>query len=329
MLRDALQRIMREYPSVSHSDDLKENPLAEFIRGSAKNEVRSLIDSEDPEKTFKVEGSPGKGNWAQIPWIGIFDSVVTTSATRGYYVVYLISADGQYAYLSLNQGTTAIREEFGARYLNELRRRADLMRDRISDDPDANVFSSDPISLAGSGALPAGYEAGHVLGAHYHEDSMPSDKQLERELHAILRAYLRLTARGGLDPSIEDSEEKGSNKIIEKRQYRFHRKIERDSRASAMAKKIHGYYCQACGFNFHEVYGQLGKEFIEAHHLKPLANLPENQPVPQDPHNDFAVLCSNCHRMIHKMEDVGDLKGFREMNEISRYRSLLQEAYDF
>ena len=35
-----------------------------------------------------VEGSPGQGNWAAVPWISVFDPAITTSATRGYYVVY-------------------------------------------------------------------------------------------------------------------------------------------------------------------------------------------------------------------------------------------------
>src|SRR5262249_52580282 len=36
-----------------------------------------------------VEGSAGAGNWAAVPWISVFDPAITTSATRGYYVVYL------------------------------------------------------------------------------------------------------------------------------------------------------------------------------------------------------------------------------------------------
>ena len=36
-----------------------------------------------------VEGSAGAGNWAAVPWISVFDPAITTSATRGYYLVYL------------------------------------------------------------------------------------------------------------------------------------------------------------------------------------------------------------------------------------------------
>jgi hypothetical protein len=55
--------------------------------------------------------------------------------------------------------------------------------------------------------------------------------------------------------------------------------------------------------DFSERYGDLGKEFIEAHHLRPIATLEEGVPVKYDVAADFAVLCSNCHRMIHRSSD--------------------------
>jgi 5-methylcytosine-specific restriction enzyme MrcB-like protein len=40
-----------------------------------------------------LEGSTGAGNITAAPWIALFDNRVTTSATTGYYVVYLFSTD--------------------------------------------------------------------------------------------------------------------------------------------------------------------------------------------------------------------------------------------
>jgi hypothetical protein len=57
-----------------------------------------------------VEGSAGAGNWAAVPWISIFDPAITTSATDGYYVVYLFHVNKPVVHLSLNQGTTAVRD---------------------------------------------------------------------------------------------------------------------------------------------------------------------------------------------------------------------------
>jgi predicted HNH restriction endonuclease len=75
-------------------------------------------------------------------------------------------------------------------------------------------------------------------------------------------------------------------------------RIERSSKAADCAKQFHGYVCQACGFDFEANWGAREREFIEAHHLIPRSTLPEGEPVPMDPAKDFALLCSNCHRMV-------------------------------
>ena len=62
-----------------------------------------------------------------------------------------------------------------------------------------------------------------------------------------------------------------------------------------------GCKCQVCGFDFEDVYGDLGRGFIEAHHLVPLSNIKKNHIV--DPAKDLIPLCANCHAMIHKMKD--------------------------
>jgi 5-methylcytosine-specific restriction protein A len=64
-----------------------------------------------------------------------------------------------------------------------------------------------------------------------------------------------------------------------------------------------------CDLNFSERYGAIGKGFIEAHHLRPIATLEEGLPVKYDLGADFAVLY--CHRMIHRFSDPSDLREFR------------------
>ena len=38
-------------------------------------------------------------------------------------------------------------------------------------------------------------------------------------------------------------------------------------------------HCWVCGFDFEEVYGEIGRDFIEAHHTKPVASLEDNEKV--------------------------------------------------
>jgi hypothetical protein len=49
---------------------------------------------------------------------------------RGYYVVYLFHSTEPVLHLSLNQGTTAVREEFGGEARDILADRAAFMRKR-------------------------------------------------------------------------------------------------------------------------------------------------------------------------------------------------------
>jgi hypothetical protein len=70
--------------------------------------------------------------------------------------------------------------------------------------------------------------------------------------------------------------------------------------------------CQACDLNFEERYGVIGKGFIEAHHLRPIASLKEGMAVSYDVATDFVVLCANCHRMVHRTADPSDLEGVPE-----------------
>jgi 5-methylcytosine-specific restriction protein A len=55
--------------------------------------------------------------------------------------------------------------------------------------------------------------------------------------------------------------------------------------------------CEACGFDFKARYGSRGQGFAECHHLLPLCDL---KPGIKTRIADLAILCANCHRMIHR-----------------------------
>ena len=99
--------------------------------------------------------------------------------------------------------------------------------------------------------------------------------------------------------------------VIETRKDVYHRKIQRNRTAAKQAKKFHGSRCQACDLKFEERYGAIGKDFIEAHHLRPIATLEEGVTVSYDVAADFAVLCANCHRVIYRRGDPSNLAQFR------------------
>lgn len=79
-MREALIYIMENYLQEKRLP-LKNNALADYIRGSAATQVEAVINT--GHKNYQVTGSPGLGNWALIPWIAVFDPDITTTATKG------------------------------------------------------------------------------------------------------------------------------------------------------------------------------------------------------------------------------------------------------
>jgi 5-methylcytosine-specific restriction protein A len=62
----------------------------------------------------------------------------------------------------------------------------------------------------------------------------------------------------------------------------------------------YGYVCQCCGIDFEKIYGEIGREYIEVHHLFPISQTEGEHEV--DPEKDLIPLCSNCHSMIHRLD---------------------------
>lgn len=95
--------------------------------------------------------------------------------------------------------------------------------------------------------------------------------------------------------------------------YKLHKVRERDRKIiEAKKKKVlkekGELKCEACNFDFEKTYGELGKGYIECHHIIPLSNFQVNKETKLD---DLALLCSNCHRMIHKDLSISTIKEFK------------------
>lgn len=73
-------------------------------------------------------------------------------------------------------------------------------------------------------------------------------------------------------------------------------------KAKSIFKKKNGSLkCQICGFNFEEVYGKLGEDYIEGHHIIPLASRKEECISRIE---DVVLVCANCHRMLHRKKGI-------------------------
>lgn len=155
------------------------------------------------------------------------------------------------------------------------------------------------------------YENGAIYSRHYLAGTLPPNSDLESHFNEFLDLYLRLVINQSSQKSsaiVEDDEEGLS--IEDGTRLREHKRIERNQKLAKKAKEIQGYTCKSCGFDFEKKYGVLGKGFIEAHHLTPVNTL-KGKKIGLDPKRDFTVLCSNCHRMIHKTEFVDRVEEFK------------------
>ncbi len=99
---------------------------------------------------------------------------------------------------------------------------------------------------------------------------------------------------------------------------RQHLARERDSRLAKLKKKqvmqLTGRLaCEVCGFDFRAFYGELGEGFAEAHHEVPLAASDKERKTSLD---DLRIVCSNCHRMLHRTSNVISVEALRrQVNE--------------
>lgn len=84
---------------------------------------------------------------------------------------------------------------------------------------------------------------------------------------------------------------------------RLHLSRERNPELIRQAKQIAvsrdgRLQCACCMFDFEKTYGTLGKGFIEGHHTKPVSTLHTDGELTRV--EDIALVCSNCHRMLHR-----------------------------
>lgn len=87
-------------------------------------------------------------------------------------------------------------------------------------------------------------------------------------------------------------------------------KYERDPRLRQICLKALGPTCKICGFDFEEVYGEIGRNFCHIHHLQPLAAMEGPRVV--DPLRDLIPVCPNCHSMLHARDPVYEPDELRE-----------------
>lgn len=136
------------------------------------------------------------------------------------------------------------------------------------------------------------YEATDDRAVFYTEENDRDLIDKVRELHAEMEVLRGVSADDSFVTAV--LAEGGRSMFLTSR-------YERKASNRREAVRIHGTVCQVCGFDFLEHYGELGRDYIEVHHIRPLSTLDEEVPV--NPETDLVCLCANCHRMMHRSRE--------------------------
>ena len=151
------------------------------------------------------------------------------------------------------------------------------------------VYTADGRTGLGAGAT----DREETLFARYVED--------QEKLQALARQIRERVAEGGdaLPTAPEEDEESSvEGRLV----YRVHKTRERKKGARkkrAVLRETGRLECEVCGFDFLVAYGERGRGFAECHHRLPLSKGTRATYL-----RDLAIVCANCHRMLHRGDPV-------------------------
>lgn len=147
------------------------------------SDVSDYIQNFSISFNVKVEKSVGIGRWSAVPWIRVFYPDTSPSAQDGVYIVYLFSASGKSAFITLNQGTTDSSSE-------KRNRTRKIIQEKIS----SRNF------LKNQGDLSFGdnknYGAAAIFYKEYKADSLPSETEMNNDLKNLLEIYKECRDKG-------------------------------------------------------------------------------------------------------------------------------------
>lgn len=181
-----------------------------------KNKYLKLLNTEMPEyikknfdvSNFKIWGSMGMGQYAQVPWVAITDPEISVTTQEGFYIVFLFHPEGEGMYLSLNQGWNAIVKSAKRNSDYSSKELAISLSKRLSEKLDTNldqgVFKyydyEKKNKKLGDNAL--GYSVGSIYYKYYSFKEM-DERVLNSDLKEFIRLYKILTSKVTRDYYLE------------------------------------------------------------------------------------------------------------------------------
>lgn len=167
---------------------------------------------------------------------------------------------------------------------------------------DATLLPSDSRSFMIPRAVKGGIGQSNV----WYADSPDSE--------AIVARVLRLVESNGVGDSLPDVDRdaygfEGNPRLVAHMRRERNASIVQKKKKEVLGK-TGALRCEACGFDFAKTYGEHGKEFCEVHHLVPLH---KSDGITKTELNELAVVCSNCHRIIHRMNPMPTIQELKKV----------------
>ena len=282
------------------------HPMASYLRHDFPEAVATLTPKRE---RYRYIGSPGKGRWADCPWVAVLDPIVTSSPTRGFYIVYLFSHDMQLVYLTIHQGVTELVEAYGAPVASQvLRSQAAVSASFLQ--------SVEPVFVQ-TGALDLRiehrnwrseqYEQGSIVALKYEIEWLPDEKSLVADYRSFLRLYTRLTLdgpiaySGPLSLNSIDLSRSGADYSTRRLHWAADRNLSIQMRSRGVTR------CAVCAVDLRYVYGDAGVEIIEAHCALEL-NRCDAYMDPTKVERASIPVCPTCHKFLHSGEDPANLE---------------------
>jgi 5-methylcytosine-specific restriction protein A len=156
-----------------------------------------------------------------------------------------------------------------------------------------------------------GLEAGSKLDKEVWDEFSDDTKHLRAIAQAILdNMDSKMVEIKKEAATVSDEDEFPEGRVLT----RVHRLRERNAslvrkKKQTALKKNGCLACEVCDFDFSKVYGSIGEGFIECHHTVPLSELKKTTKTRL---RDLALVCANCHRMLHRTRPWISVHGLRE-----------------